>query len=478
MLTLGEAASAVPAALAPRVVGPVDVAVTDATHDSRQVRSGTVFVCVRGANADGHDFAAEAVARGASALLVDHPLPALEGTPQLVVSDTRRAHGHLAAAVHRHPAESLLVIGVTGTNGKTTTAHLLGAALSGAGRRTTVLGTLSGERTTPEASDLQRRLRELADTGTDTVVMEVSSHALALHRVDGMRFDAAVFTNLGRDHLDLHGTVEDYFRAKARLFDPGLAAVGVVNRDDRHGRLLLDAAEIPVHPYGLADVTDVVVGAGAHRYRWRERAVTVPLGGDVNVPNSLAALTCCGALGVDLDLAVGGLAVAPPVPGRFESVTTTGECGFDVVVDYAHTPDGLEVVLSSARRLVAERGDGGRVIVVFGCGGERDTEKRPLMGAAAVRGADQVIVTSDNPRNEEPAAIIDDVLVGIEARYRDVVVVEPDRRTAIATAVGRARSGDVVVIAGKGHETTQTIGAATLPFDDRVVARELLEGCS
>lgn len=444
--------------------------VVDATHDSRQVTPGSLFVCVVGTESDGHGFAPEALAAGAVALVVERELEL--DVPQLVVADSRRAHGHVAAAVHGHPAASLTTVGVTGTNGKTTTTHLLAAALRGAGRDVAVVGTLSGTRTTPEASDLQRTLATMRDRGTDSVVMEVSSHALALHRVDGMRVDAAVFTNLGRDHLDLHDSMEDYFRAKARLFTPALAAIGIVNADDAHGRLLLDVGELPIHPFHLADASDVRVGPGEHRFRWRDREVVVPLGGDVNVANSLAALTTCDALGVDLDRAVGGLASAEAVPGRFELVGVGLDHGFSVVVDYAHTPDGLATVLGSARRLA----DGGRVIVVFGCGGDRDRDKRGLMGAVAGERADLAIVTSDNPRREEPAAIIADVLAGVPAGYRDRLVVDEDRRAAIATALGAARRGDVVVIAGKGHETTQTIGATAHPFDDRVVAREILEG--
>lgn len=474
MLSLADLAGSIPARFSPRIIGDAGVGVVDLTHDSRQVRDGWSFVCVPGATADGHDFAAEAVSRGASALIVERYLPELAATPQLVVSDARAVHGPVAVAVHRRPSDDMLVVGVTGTNGKTTTAHLLGAALVGAGHRTAVLGTLSGSRTTPEASDLQRHLAELRDGGTDAVVMEVSSHALALHRVDGMQVDAAVFTNLGHDHLDLHGTVEAYFRAKARLFEPELASRGVVNVDDPHGRLLADAAPIPMHTYSSSDATDVVIDAASHRYTWRGHPVVVPIGGAVNVSNSLAALTCCAALDIDPTAAIAGLATAPAVPGRFEVVATVAEHGVDVVVDYAHTPDGLTTLLESARRLAGE----GRVLVVFGCGGARDREKRPLMGASAVRGADLVVVTSDNPRDEDPALIIDEVLAGVEPSYRDAVVVEPDRRAAIATALDRARPGDVVVIAGKGHETTQTIGATTLPFDDRVVARELLEGRS
>jgi UDP-N-acetylmuramoyl-L-alanyl-D-glutamate--2,6-diaminopimelate ligase len=382
--------------------------------------------------------------------------------------------GHLAAAVHRDPSRAMRTVGITGTNGKTTTAHLLGAILRHAGLVTAVQGTLSGVRTTPEASDLQRGLRRLADEGTAAVVMEVSSHALALHRVDGTRFDAAVFTNLGRDHLDLHGSVEEYFRAKASLFTSELSEVGVVNADDPRGQLLLDRAAIDdrgieMVPFGRGDATDLVTTALEHTFAWRRRRVRVPLGGGFNVMNSLAALTTASVLGVDEETAVEGIGLAGPVPGRFEVVGEPAD-GPVVVVDYAHTPDGLDELLAAARQVAGGR----RVVVVFGCGGDRAREKRPQMGAAAVAGADQVVVTSDNPRGEAPEAIIDDVLAGIAPGARGAVVVEPDRRAAIAVALDLARPGDVVVIAGKGHEATQDLGDRVVDFDDRAVARELL----
>ena len=449
-----------------------DVRVLDVVHDSRQVGPGALFACLVGEHHDGHRFAEGAVAAGAVALLVERELPV--AVPQIVVDDSRRALGHLAAAVHDHPSAALTVIGITGTNGKTTSAHLLAAALTGAGLGVGVLGTLSGARTTPEAPDLQRRLAGFRDDGLGAVVMEVSSHALAFHRVDGTQFDVAVFTNLGRDHLDLHHSIEGYFRAKARLFTPGLAAMGVVNRDDPYGRLLLDVGDIPMRTFGLDDAVDATSTAAGHRFRWRGREVVVPIGGDVNLPNSLAVLATCEALDLDLDAAVAGLAAAGPIPGRFELVGADLDLGFSVVVDYAHTPDGLEVLLASARRVATD----GRVIVVVGCGGDRDRDKRRHMGAAAAEGADVVVITSDNPRSESPGAIIDEMLDGVAPRYRDELVVEVDRRAAIGRALHEARRGDVVVIAGKGHETTQTIGTTAHPFDDRVVARELLEGRS
>ena len=447
--------------------------IVDVTRDTREVLPGWAFACVLGEHFDGHDFAAEAVAAGAAALLVERPLPF--DVPQVVVRDVRRAMGWFAAGVHGHPATKLRTVGITGTNGKTTTSHLVAAILRSAGVETRVQGTLSGVRTTPEATDLQRLLAEYVADGVEAVVMEVSSHALALHRVAGIQFDVAVFTNLGRDHLDLHESMEAYFRAKASLFARSQSRRGVTNVDDPYGRLLLDAAEIDVTGFSLTDASHPESGADRVSFEWRGRRVVVPLGGHFNVMNALAALTAADVFGIDPDVAVAGIATTPPVPGRFEVVSEPGVHPFSVVVDYAHTPDALAGVLATARS-IAPAGDvpAGDVIVVFGCGGDRDADKRPLMGAAAAANADRVIVTSDNPRHEDPQAIIDEALSGIEPRYGGVVLVEPDRRRAIELAIRDARPGDVIVIAGKGHETTQTIGDIATPFDDRSVAREVL----
>jgi UDP-N-acetylmuramoyl-L-alanyl-D-glutamate--2,6-diaminopimelate ligase len=466
---LGQLKVILPGRDAAEIVGDAGTVVTAMTHDSRRATTGSLYACVRGAHYDGHEFAPAALAAGAAALLVDHRLEL--DAPQLVVPDTRMAMGPVAAAVYARPSEALTVVGITGTNGKTTTSHLLAAIFRHAGQKTGLIGTLSGPHTTPEAPELQGRLAAFRDDGCAAVVMEASSHALALNRVDGTRFAAAVFTNLGSDHLDLHGSAQAYFRAKARLFTPELSAVGVTNIDDAHGRLLRDAAPIPIVPFSAVDATEVEVSASSHTFSWRGERISVALGGSFNVMNSLAAATAAAVLGIDTATIAAGLGDAGPVPGRFEQfVAPASDCrGVVAIVDYAHTPDGLEQVLTAARDVAP-----GRVIVVFGCGGDRDRAKRPHMGAIAVRFADRVVVTSDNPRSESPTAIIDDVMAGVPAEGREHVTVEPDRAAAIRLAIDEARAGDVVVVAGKGHETTQTIGNRVTEFDDRQVVRELL----
>ena len=450
----------------PQVIGSRLAVVSSVAHDSRSVEPHSLFLCFRGANHDGHEYAGAAVERGASVLLVDHVLDL--DVPQIVVDDVRRAAGPVACAVYGHPSRRLRVIGVTGTNGKTTTVSLIADILRYVGRPVATIGTLTGAFTTPEAPELQARLAALADGGITDVVMEVSSHALAQHRVDGTRFAAAVFTNLTQDHLDLHGTMEAYFAAKARLFTPSFTDLGIVNHDDPWARRL-EGAGIRTAPFSLGDASNVEVLPHRVRLRWRGQVLEVPIGGAFNVSNILAAATTASALGVeDRDIAA-ALAAAQPVPGRFESVRVGQP--FHVIVDYAHTPDGLRSVLATARAAAS----GGRLIVVFGCGGDRDRAKRPLMGAVAVDGADLVIVTSDNPRSEDPQSIIDEVVSGIETEGMHRVRVEKDRSIAIETALRIAHPGDVVVVAGKGHESTQTIGDQVIDFDDRDVARRVLE---
>jgi UDP-N-acetylmuramoyl-L-alanyl-D-glutamate--2,6-diaminopimelate ligase len=332
-----------------------------------------------------------------------------------------------------------------------------------------VLGTLSGTRTTPEAPDLQASLARYRDEGARAVAMEVSSHALALHRVDGTRFALAVFTNLSRDHLDFHGTEAAYFQAKARLFEPVRSSRAVVNLDDPRGRLLRDAALIPTVGYSLDDASDVELGPAGTRFRWRGQEAHVRLAGRHNLSNAIAAATAAVELGVDPADAAAGLGSAPPVPGRFEAV----EAGqsFRVVVDYAHSPDALGRVLEAARDITPAPG---RVLDVFGCGGDRDATKLAPMGETASRLADVVYVTSDNPRHEDPDAIVAEIVRGLEPGSR--AVVEPDRHRAIERALADALPGDLVLLAGKGHETTQAIGDHEVPFDDRRVAAEVLGG--
>ncbi len=443
--------------------GDAEVDVLDVVADSRAVTGGALFCCVPGAATDGHDHAADAVARGAVALLVERPLQV--GAVEVQVPSTRLAMAPIAAAMHGRPSQQLDVIGVTGTNGKTTVTHLLGAILTGAGRPTAVLGTLSGERTTPEAPELQRQLARFVAEGMDAAAIEVSSHALDQHRVDATRFAVAVFTNLSRDHLDHHGSMEEYFRAKARLFRPDLAERAVVCTDDPHGRLLRDAADVPTTGYSARDATDVAVSLSGTTFTWRGQHVALPLLGRFNVLNALAALEAAVALGVDPAAAAAGASSTEPVPGRFERVDDG--VGPAVVVDYAHTPDGLEKLLEAARELAT-----GRVVVVFGCGGDRDRSKRPLMGAVASTHADRAVLTTDNPRTEDPAAIAAEVLAGVPGGA--AVEAVADRRAAIAAAIDQAVAGDVVVIAGKGHEIHQLIGSDRVAFDDRVVAREVL----
>jgi len=453
------------AALKASVHGDSEVTITEVTIDSRAVQLGALFCCIPGANVDGHDFAHAAVSAGAAALLVERLLPI--DVPQVLVTDVRASVGPLAATCYGDPSRDLLLVGVTGTNGKTTTSALIAAILRANGLDTAVIGTLTGVHTTPEAPDLQRQLVAHRAEGKHAVVMEVSSHALALHRVDGCQFALAVFTNLGSDHMDLHETPERYFAAKAMLFTAGLSAQGISNGDDLHGRLLADAAEIPMTVYTRDDVSGVSVTSTAASFEWRGQTIEIPMGGAFNVDNALAAATAGAVLGVDTDTIRRGLAAVDPVAGRFEHVAAVR--GADVIVDFAHTPEGLTIALDAARQVSAS----GRVIVVFGAGGDRDRSKRPLMGHAAAKGADVVIVTSDNPRTEDPLDIIGAIVAGIDERTS--VIVEPDRRTAIATGLRQLASGDVLVVAGKGHERTQTTGTKVVEFDDRATVLSIIE---
>ncbi len=467
--TAAQLASAVGGTL---VAGDPTTTVVGITHDSRRVEPGWAFCCIPGDLHDGHDHAAAAVAGGAVVLLVERRLDV--DVTQVLVTDARRALGPAAAEVFAHPADSLRTIGVTGTNGKTSVVSLLGHLVAACGRTADVVGTLTGERTTPEASDLQARLaRDVAD-GVDVVALEVSSHALVLGRVDGLVVDVAVFTNLGQDHLDFHGTTEEYFLAKALLFTPAHARQAVVWVDDAAGARLAGTSSIPTRSVGMEDAVDLRGAGGRWIWRWRGHEVELPWPGRHNVANALLALEAAVALDLDERSLAAALADAPVVPGRFEVVAAPSMEHPDrplVVVDFAHTPDALDRVIVAARDLC---GPDGSLRLVVGCGGDRDRSKRPVVGRVGASGADWVAVCDDNPRSEDPATIRSEVLAGVPAELVGRVREIGDRRGAIRAALTSARQGDVVLIAGKGHEQGQTAGGVTVPFDDRIVALEEL----
>ncbi|HEX4837169.1 MAG TPA: UDP-N-acetylmuramoyl-L-alanyl-D-glutamate--2,6-diaminopimelate ligase [Solirubrobacteraceae bacterium] len=470
---------------------PDPIEIASLAYDSRSVQDGTLFFCVPGFERDGHDFAAAAAAAGAVALVVERPLGL--GVPELLVASSRAAMGPLAARFFGEPTSELRVVGVTGTNGKTTTAHLVRALLEAAGESCGLLGTVGSviaglqrpaTRTTPEAIDLQADFRAMLDGGERCCAMEVSSHALALGRSGGVRFAVAVFTNLTQDHLDFHDTMEDYFQAKRLLFAPPAPAakpgVAVVNVDDPYGRRLAaeldDVVTFAIDADADYRAQDVQVDLAGSRLELRTPAgalsLSLPLPGRFNVSNALAALAAAHALGGDLDTLVAALQRGVRIPGRVEPVEE-GQ-GFAVLVDYAHTPDSLESVLSAAHEV-----GHGRVICVFGAGGDRDRGKRPLMGEIGARLADVLLVTSDNPRSEDPEAIIAEIMAGAMSAPRPPgappVAAEVDRRAAIERAVALAQAGDVLVIAGKGHEQGQELARGVkVPFDDVTVAREAL----
>jgi UDP-N-acetylmuramoyl-L-alanyl-D-glutamate--2,6-diaminopimelate ligase len=472
--------------------GDRDVEVRAVGHDSRQVDEGTLFCCIPGQTVDGHDYAVAAERAGASAFLVEHFVD-VDG-PQARVASVRAAVGPIAARLLGDPSKAMTLLGVTGTNGKTTTCYLLESIAVAAGRSFGVIGTVETRyaqrseglrHTTPEATELQALLARMRDAGVETVAIEVSSHALDQHRVDGTRLAVVCFTNLSQDHLDYHGTFDAYAAAKRRLFTTAFADRAAVNVTRPIGRAVADdaaAGGLRVMTYAIEDAGDasaadvyayaVDLGPRGTRFQLHERAtgrevgIALSLPGRFNVENALAAATTARLAGDDLDTIAAGLSAPLVVPGRMERVDN--DRGLEVLVDYAHTPEALEQALAAARAIATPEG---RVIVVFGCGGDRDREKRPKMGAAT-RAADLAVLTSDNPRSEDAATIAAEVVAGAPDGR---LVVELDRRVAIRDALAVARPGDVVLIAGKGHEQGQISAGVTVPFDDRTVAREELE---
>ncbi|TEB13126.1 UDP-N-acetylmuramoyl-L-alanyl-D-glutamate--2,6-diaminopimelate ligase [Pelotomaculum propionicicum] len=474
--------------------GDPAVPVKGIAYDSRQVEPGFLFVAVKGFKADGHEYINEAIKNGAVAVVTQREADLPPGLAWALTPDTRLALALLAARFYGYPSSKMKMIGITGTNGKTTTTNLVAAVLSAAGQKTGLIGTIHnriGDRilpvkhTTPESLDLQRLLADMAAEGVGTCIMEVSSHALALHRVAGCEFDVAVFTNFTQDHLDFHENMEDYLETKLGLFKslalPGVKKQGkyaVVNIDDARAAEFIRSAGVPVYTYGIESQADVraegieVSARGVNftaRGRWGSCPLKLKITGLFNVYNTLAAFAVTAALGIPANTIRDTLEATGGVAGRFELVDKGQD--FAVIVDYAHTPDGLENILKTAVQITR-----GRLITVFGCGGDRDRTKRPLMGQIAAKYSDFVIITSDNPRTEDPLGIIDEIENGLkpaanECRY----TVEPDRRKAIRAAVKAARPGDVVVIAGKGHEDYQIIGTRKFPFDDRLEAAQALE---
>jgi UDP-N-acetylmuramoyl-L-alanyl-D-glutamate--2,6-diaminopimelate ligase len=474
--------------------GPGGPAVTGVTHDSRRLRPGDLYAALPGTRQHGARFCREAAAAGAVAVLTDaggRDLAMAAGLPVFVVTDVRARLGEVAAWVYGRPSERLLLIGVTGTSGKTTTSYLLESGLRASGHLTGLIGgvqTRAGrlcapsELTTPEATDLQALFAVMAERGVTAAAMEVSSHALALGRVAAAAFDVAIFTNLSQDHLDFHASLDDYFAAKAALFTPGYCKAGVLNIDDPRGRELAGRARIPITTFSAAGredadwrATDVRCGADGSAFRvvgpgGVEADATIALAGPFNVANALGAVVALVEAGIGLQAAVAGVAACPGVPGRLERVDAGDGQDFTILVDYSHKPGAVEAVLRALRPVTQ-----GRLVIVLGCGGDRDQAKRPLMGAAAASLADVAILTSDNPRSEDPLAILGQMLagaVGVDRRERAHVVVEPDRAAAISLAVGGAAKGDVVLVAGKGHERGQYCNGIVIPFDDREVAAD------
>ena len=459
-----------------------DAEISRIEYDSRRIKPGEIFACVVGTFMDGHNFAASAAENGASALIVEHELDI--DLPQVVVPNTRRAMAELAMKLYDHPAKQLRIIGVTGTNGKTTTTYMIKSIAEKCGLKVGLIGTIrniigsrviSTQRTTPESTELQEILREMVNEHVDLVVMEVSSHSLDQERVYGLKFEIGGFTNLTQDHLDYHKTFENYLAAKKKLFER--SGFAVVNADDTHSVALLEGLDLPRMTYGVREAADISAANIEINVRDVEFDMTTPIGtahvsvpipGLFNVFNAMLAAGICIRLGFPLSAIVDGLAAVAGVTGRMEALDTTG-FDFSVILDFAHTPDGIINLLTSVREFAKKR-----VITVFGCGGDRDKAKRPIMGEAAGRYSDFCVVTSDNPRTEDPMRIIGNVLDGVNKTAVEYVVIQ-NRREAIRYALTHAAKDDVVVLAGKGHETYQEINGVKYPFDEKVVVEELLE---
>ena len=450
------------------IVGSIqDLEVSGLSFDSRDVETGDLYFCILGQSHNGHDFAHQAVEAGAIAIVVERALQT--EVPQIVVQDTREAMGHISCVFYEFPSNEVKVIGVTGTNGKSTTVHLISEILNTSGIPSQIIGTLTGPLTTPEAPKLQSQFRAMANSGVEAIAMEVSSHALSQHRTTGTEFDIGVFTNLTHDHLDYHRDIDEYFETKCSLFAPERCKSAVINTDDPYGSRLAKGITIE-----SVEVSRKVIEVVDERFTgstllWDGWKVDLAIPGRFNIDNALLAASTCQRLGVGQEDIINGLEAAEPVPGRFE-IIEGGLGNPTVIVDYSHTPAGIENVLQAVRWIDPKV----RLSVIFGCGGDRDRTKRPEMARAAELHADQVVMTSDNPRDEDPRKIIKETMSGF--KNPDAVTVEIERELAIKTTINSAQAGEVVVIAGKGAETTQEIGGKLEPFDDRVIAREALQG--
>lgn len=466
------------------VVGDLNIDVDDMNYDSRRVTPNSVFFCIDGFKVDGHDFAVDAVRGGAKVLVLEKDVEVSEGVTKVFVEDSRLAMALMSANFFGRPAEEMKMIGITGTNGKTSITYLLKSILEKSGFKVGLVGTITNmignriiesERTTPESLDLQCLLRQMADEGVDIVVMEVSSHSLSLKRVGGCKFDIGVFTNLSQEHLDFHGTLENYRAAKEKLFEN--SKISVINIDDENGKIIAKNIDGEIIPYGISNGNckvyardiDITPRGASFNLHLPDKNLRISLNipGIFSVYNSLAAGAVAHVLNIDGYAIKSGLESVYGISGRFELLDT--DTDYSVIIDYAHTPDGLENILETARSITAKR-----LITLFGCGGDRDREKRPIMGKVAGKYSDLCIITSDNPRTEDPMAIIEDIIPGVVESRCPYVVIE-NRRKAIEYALSEAKEGDLIILAGKGHENYQILGDKTIHFDEREVVAELLE---